>query len=282
MEKRGQVTLFIIIGIVIVILIALGVYFRGELFDAVGLTEELSYPSEIQEVVDEVQDCVDISTYEAVVSVGYKGGYYNTPSSAFINEYVTLPYYNYNGTNYIISLEEMESELSEYVEFLVGSCVELDDYEYEFDYGAVDATTVVNNNSVEFEVDYPIDVTVGENVYNIEDSYEVVVEANLGWLYDVAANLVDYSIRYPDEINYDYMLEQGVASIKFVPYEEGAIVYILKDTTSFNGEENYTFMYAEYYPELGYLGECIEDYECEDGFVCVDEVCLEEEVEEEE
>ncbi|MBT4416495.1 hypothetical protein HOC80_00150, partial [archaeon] len=94
MEKRGQVTLFIIIGIVIVILIALGVYFRGELFDAVGLTEELFYPSEIQEVVDEVQDCVDISTYEAVVSVGYKGGYYNTPSSAFVNEYVTLPYYN--------------------------------------------------------------------------------------------------------------------------------------------------------------------------------------------
>src|SRR3989344_5966872 len=105
MKKKGQFTLVIVLGIVVLLLIALFVVFQDDLFAFVGIGEELAYPSEVQEIADHVQECVDASAEEAVATIGYTGGYYTLPSLSYTHEELgsSVPYYFYDGNTVMIS-----------------------------------------------------------------------------------------------------------------------------------------------------------------------------------
>src|SRR3989338_2739453 len=87
MSKRGQFTLFVVLGILVLLLATLFFVFKDDLFGFVGIGGELSYPSEIQEVVDHVQECVDASSADAVFQIGLSGGYYDLPEKTYIDDF---------------------------------------------------------------------------------------------------------------------------------------------------------------------------------------------------
>ncbi len=273
MNKRGQVTLFIIIGIILLLVIGVVVYYRDSISEFTGLSGSMSYPSEVEELLDHVQECVDDSADEAVLGIGYTGGYYTLPSETFYYEGLAfgIPYYYYDGEDLTISLE-----LSEYFMALIDVCVTLDEFsEFDIDEGDGEVSVEVDSNMVTFLYEFPVELAVEDSLYTLDEPYESVVDANLGWLREVAAAIVEHTIETPDKIDYDFILEQGVTSVTVAPMDDETIVYIFEDTTSYGGEQNYTFMYAEYYPGLEYLGECEEDYDCEEGYVCSSGFCVE-------
>ena len=264
MKKRGQVTLFIILGIVIVLLIGLGIYFSDELFSVVGISAGLSYPSEVQEVVDHVQECVDESAYNAVTVLALQGGYSSFDGvSAFVfSDAVYIPYYLDNGTLNVISSRTMAVELGSYYDSLMGYCLDLDMFsEFEFEAGDMETEVVVNNNSVEFVMEYAITAYADEvTSYDMNEPYETVVNANLGWMRDVAENIATYDAT-AEYVDFDFLLDQGLVDIQLAPFNNDTIVYILKDDTSFEGVENFTFMFAEYFPGLNITEEVEEEFE---------------------
>jgi len=259
MDKRGQSTIFIIVGIVIVLLVVLGIIFSSEIADTVGLSERISYPEEIEEVRDIIQGCVDDSAEEAVVNFGFTGGYYHLPDNVFETD-LTLPYYYFDGNNLMPSLNNIEAELGEYVMFLVGSCVYLDDVtDFDLELKEMDAEVSIEDGFVEFSVEYPFDASVEESVYNVYEPYEIDVDIDLDNVYGVANLIVEHDIENPDEVDLDYLLGLGM-DISYVSYDDGNFVYILEDNTAFNGESTYVFMFASYFP----LPEEYEDMTLED------------------
>jgi hypothetical protein len=277
MKKRGQFTLFAILGVVIIVIIGVGWYFRGDISEFTGIGSSLSYPSEVAEIVEGVQDCVDASAYEAVLSIGYTGGYYLVPDDSFFDDElgVAVPYFYNDGVDATISLDALQDEVSTYVSALVDACVYFDAYsDFSINAGEAVAESIVNRNSVDITVEYPFEASVGENSYTVDESYEVSIAANLGWLRDVAAAIVAYDVDNDGEINYDFLLEQGVASIVIAPFNDDTFLYMLEDTTSFEGAQNYTFMFAEYYSDLEYVPECEEDFDCDENYSCEEEVCV--------
>ena len=259
MKKRGQVTLFIIIGIIFLLVIGVVVYYKDSISEIAGLTGSLSYPSEMSEIVEHVQDCVDDSADEAVSNIGLSGGYYTLPDESVDG----IPYYYYEGESLMISLEEMESELDDYIGFLLSSCIDLEVFTGfdELNGGELAVASTVNENSVDVVVEYPIDVAVDDSVYDLDEDYLVVLDANLGWLHSVAENIVEYDIENPEEVSLDFLLDQGLENIIYVPYDDETTVYILEDTTSFNGEKNLTLLFASYFPvSEEHSDMSIEDY----------------------
>jgi hypothetical protein len=247
MNKRGQSTIFIIIGIVIVLIIALGIVFSSEIADTVGLGERISYPIEIEEVREVIQECVDVSAEEAVIMFGITGGYYHLPDNVYETD-VTLPYYYFDGNDLMPSLSNIEEELGEYVMFLVGSCVYLDDVtDFDLDLKEMDAEVSIEEGLVEFSVEYPFDASVEEMLYNVYEPYEYEVNVDLNNVYGVASLIVQHDIENPDEIDLDYLLSLGL-DVSYVSYDDGNFVYILEDNTAFNGESTYVFMFASYFP----------------------------------
>ena len=276
MKKKGQFTLFVILGVVLVALVRMFYVYRAEIFSLAGF-EELALPSEVNEISDDVASCVDASAYEAVSSIGLYGGYYVLPGSSYTdsNTGVNIPYYLYDGNNLMVSKSFIEAQIGVYIEYLLISCLNLEQFaEYTISTGAIDVISIINNNSVDIVVNYPITVVAGENSYNLNEDYSTSVNANLGWVYDIARSIINAHLDTPDEFSYTLLESFELSSIVVTPIEDGSLIYVLTDRTSFNGEQPLIYMFAEHYV-LGDAVECVEDLDCDEDYTCTNSVCKE-------
>ena len=92
MSKKSQVTIFIILGIIIVFIIGFLILLRytdlQSYFDNLNI-EKFSVSPQIKNVNDFVIDCLELSGEEALYFIGQHGGYYNEK----IQNYNGIPYY---------------------------------------------------------------------------------------------------------------------------------------------------------------------------------------------
>ena len=201
MQKRGQVTLFIIIGILVVSLVVLGYYFRAELFKSEweqGFAESLAIPDQAEEVHESISGCVEELAIEAVDILGMQGGYINIPEdpipSTVYNPFsnsleifegsgMKTVYWFYEASNAVqysqIPLkEEMEAELGVYVDENLARCASNFSLYEEYNVSAGDVYTEVEilDDEVLFTVDYPVKVAVDEsNLYPESHSWSRLV-----------------------------------------------------------------------------------------------------------
>jgi len=88
MEKRGQVTIFIIIGIILLIILALFLYFRGESLD---LEPQEKIPSEFVPVRNLIEECMQVHAKEGIYLLGIQGGYTKLPIDILYSPDAFLP-----------------------------------------------------------------------------------------------------------------------------------------------------------------------------------------------
>lgn len=114
MKKKGQATMFIIVGIIVVAIIVLVLTLRF-----------FSQPSQTAPIIIEgtegaaqLESCLEEAGGEAVYLLGKKGGYTD------LNRSEGRAYYIDNGQILVPSLEDMASEIKNYVDANLGGCVE--------------------------------------------------------------------------------------------------------------------------------------------------------------
>ena len=248
MKKRGQATTFIVLGLIIAIILILVFVYRDEFSSLIGISEKTIYPQEVQEVRDHIQECLEDSAHDSIVEIGLKGGY-NEPTVAVVYiDNTFVPIYNYNQNNEVPSLETIQEQLTELTTTEFEQCVDFTLFpEFKFSDPEITLSNTINTNSVDFTLEYPLNLKVKETEYEILEPHQTTINVNLGWMLDISNNIVNKNIL-EGEINLNYILDQGLASVKYTYLDNETIVYILEDTTSFNEEENYTLVFAEYYP----------------------------------
>jgi hypothetical protein len=250
-SKRGQMTVFIGIAIILVILVAMGIYFGSDIGSAVGIGSTLSYPSEVSEVVDHIQECVDDTAYNVVSTIGYTGGYYDLPEKSFLSVEYTIasPYYYYDGEDLTITIEDMQTEMEKFSDALMTNCVDFDQFSGLGVTGEeLDTTFTITEGKVLLEVNYPFEVAAGVSTYSVDEEYDKTIYANLEWLNTVAANIVANDIANPEEVDLEYMLSQGVYDITYYVFDNDTYVYKMEDTTSFDEGESLIYMFSGYFP----------------------------------
>ena len=177
--KRGQISIFIILGIIITILIVTIVIFRNSIFKnefEVQSEKSLQVPEQIKPIKSYIDSCVELTSKEAIDILGSQGGYINIPIdrvprgpfNQFSNslEVVTnslVAYWFYETSNniqktQIPSLQFMENEISKYVNLNLDECLkelfsseEYTKYSINFQ-GSPETQTSINTNYVEVTV----------------------------------------------------------------------------------------------------------------------------------
>ncbi len=238
MGKRGQATIFIILGIVLVILISLVFVYKDSVFDLVGISQEVVYPSEIEELRDNLYDCFYDTAETSFFELGYQGGYYELPRDSYETGFLNVPYFYVYGDLTLVDIVEFEEEFENGFENAL-TCVDFEG----FNVTEVDLSVEVQiGEVVTYVVDYPFEIVYGGTVYDVDGDYEFTLNVPFQYVYTEVSEFVRSSSE--DYIDVSYLLDKDFESVDyFSPEDETYVFFTLKSTDL----GNYTYSFAMKY-----------------------------------
>ncbi len=200
-NKRGQITIFIIIAIIIVA--ATGFYFAfGE-----TLTQE-KIPASIEPAYISFLSCVEENTLAGISALESQAGYIELPEFEPGSRYMPfssqldflgnpVPYWYYvSGNNIqkeqIPSKEEIANQLEQFIEQEVNDCDFTGYYEQGFriTQGDAEARVIIKDKRVDVDLDMDLSIEKGTES-SLINNHDISVNSKLGRLYDNAKKVYE-------------------------------------------------------------------------------------------
>jgi len=212
MLKKGQVGVFVIIGVVLLILVALLWFLRSEV--GVGVPPLDFLASKEEPLREHLRSCVDTALEDSLNLFAHQGGFFSSPSSLLYQGY-QVPYYcqNIDGDarclNHMPSLNLLEENLATLLQEKVQECV--GETKGGFGYDVSDASLTVSVDSSEENlaviINYPL-VFSGKGVSLEFDPFHVSLDDfPLRSLYKVSNDIVNGHARDGYFYQLIYMLD---------------------------------------------------------------------------
>ena len=212
-NKKAQLTVFIIIGIVLLLILGLTLYFTQSMF-----FQKLFVPKEISKVVVFTEACVQAAAEEGLFLLSIQGGYIEQPDYitkdpySYVDAGFKVPYLYYRGNDRAPSKTQMEFELVNYVNEQVKNCINNYDMfrnEYEFtEIKQIQTTVKIADQVVAVTTTIPLqlkqkssDSAESSGSFKKLPPVSVVMKSAFGAEYDLAR-----SIMYAE--NQDAFLEE--------------------------------------------------------------------------
>ncbi len=213
-KKRGQATILILLGILVVGLVG-GVYYTRDYVFKSKLErmseKSLVVPSQAEGVRDYVMSCIRDVSEEAVDLAGQRGGYIEIPKdnippsiyNKFSNSLEVLPgfevpYWYYKQANnvdkqQILSLEQIGNNIAHYIDEQLRVCVgSFDGFKgYKINPGMIKTDVEVQNSRVLFEINFPLHMEIKDFEFDFRNFY-YKLDKPLGELYDIARGIYNY------------------------------------------------------------------------------------------
>jgi len=182
-NKKGQVTFFVILGLILVLLVILFLTLKGYILEDTytSLKSSLTQlPAEFQPAKNLIEECIQNKAEDAIEYAGLYGGYYTPPT---LSSVISVPYYVYNGTNKMPSKSIWEETISKYLEEELEYCIMGQELE-GFTFGArkAKASTSISAEKVFLTIDFPVYIAKDEKTYIIRD-FKEEIPVRLGAIY---------------------------------------------------------------------------------------------------
>jgi len=277
MFKRGQVTIFIILGIVIIAVIALVLYIGGLSFkEQLSDEEAQSFVSARTEVVSTfVEGCVEDSAWIVLNTIGRQGGYvvprtgnfdvvaYTDQDSGVLNYAAYLENGEY--ANVFPSLSKSEEEFEEVLEEIAldpdnqeltfGRCINnFDDFKNSFDeisYGDLEVDAEFGD-SVVIKVTFPVTIRRSNYETTIEE-YAVILPVNMKEIYSVSNLFINDAIENEGDITPLIQIREDLTD-RYVARDDIITVdfdnYNTFGAEGYNNQENLLFKLYYENPDL--------------------------------
>jgi len=234
LQKRGQVTLFIIIGIVILLSVGVFIFIQtseGDLTpEIIPLISEV--PSEFRPVRIFTEECMSAIAEEAFKKIGDRGGYVDPdnfgissnsfdPTNADSIEFspesgLKIPYWWHMRSNnkcagdctfttlkpelYGKRGNAVEKQAADYLNEQLPIC--LNEYlpftaqGIEFgDFGVLDTTVLIGETDISVFIDYPFTVSSAGAVHDF-DKFFITLPLNFKRIYELAEEITEVQIKY--------------------------------------------------------------------------------------
>jgi len=210
--SRAQTTIFIIIGLVVVMFFFMLIYLLNTVFDFSPLLTE-------DDVKYYVELCVKTTTEKGLHIMGTQGGYI-----AINKPYFSAPFSDVVYKDYLPTLDSMEFELEEYINSNIGSCIlnftttknlAMDDPESEVIFTQRNVIVTLN----EF-----VSLKTNETFNRIPHVQSDAIRIRMPLLYNVATNLRD------DMVDMDLLSKIGLNTTVFTYADD--TVYVITDMQS--------------------------------------------------
>jgi hypothetical protein len=244
--KRGQVTVFVILAIVILAIVGLIAYYNETIRAKLGDTtlRGVSLPAEVREVQSYIQGCVEETSNDALVMIGSQGGYYNLPRGNFEG---SLAYYYYDGRTMVPSLQEIGQEVSDYINNNLANCVDFNEFpRLGFEDERPIAKVKILEENVDVAVTYNVVIESETESYNLKEPYYVNVPVRLGKIYEVSKEIVNMEKKGIENFCISCLLDIGIENKLRISLDnfDNDLIFSITDDYSKMDEGFYIFMFA--------------------------------------
>jgi hypothetical protein len=201
MGRRGQITLFVIIGILLLFSVGLFLYLKNK---TTIFQPEIVVPPELMPMKNYIEGCMRTLAEEGIVTLGQQSGYVRIPvdiertPSSYVSvdpfNLVKMPYWYYRGEDRIPSLEYIRDEISRYINDNLLICIDnLSVFRdaYEIETGKLKVTTTLADKSVVVEAHYPLDVKSKQEIKRTKiKKFRVEIPVRLKSVYELASKIM--------------------------------------------------------------------------------------------
>jgi len=240
MSKRGQISTFLIIGIVILAAVGLVLYFRSA---EVARTPKEAVAPEAQPVQRFVEECIQSTAVPGIFFLGEQGGYINTPQGSFETDLYSISYGSINNQNSLPSIDTMQNELSNYLSEFLPLCTNgFQDFKKEgtdVQEKAPSVQTRIFQDQVMFIVDYPITILKDGKEAKMQN-FVANVPIRLGNDYSIAEKIVNEN---QGDVNLNKLIFPDV-KVSLLPAGAGTLVFGIVDEKSRLNNRTFIFMFA--------------------------------------
>ena len=236
-DKRGQITIFIIVAILLIAVAVLFFVFRSSL----GFGQS-SLDPETEKVFLFVQDCTQRTFKDSLYNIGQRGGYY-TPQTLINSNGV--PYYIYKGKVYYPTLENVSKEIESYVDANIDYCLgEFKEFpQYNISKGKENSKVNIKEKEIDLEMNYPITIHRVEEKTDIE-TFKVNAYSRLKEMHDFAGKIIgNYSTDGLCLSCIQEISEKQNFKVEISNDNEGITIGIIDQTPK---AENYEFKFGIY------------------------------------
>ncbi len=185
-KKRGQITVFIIIGLIVLLTYLLLSYYRKESIEEIELIQPELIP-----VQQYVQTCTKNIAREAIDIIGINGGYIDFPYwvQTNPNSYLKLspidslknPYWWYDGTEAVPPLDFIEKQIEDYTKAGMEDCISnFSSFQNQY-------------NIIELEK-FNVITEIGEEDVTVKTIYPIEVQDKFG---KILAKLQNFPVTIP-------------------------------------------------------------------------------------
>lgn len=235
MQKKSQISIFILIGVVLVIIISVTYYFLS--LQTKGFQPE--YFSESSPVESYVSDCINSQLQISIFRLGIHGGYAK-PKHTFSGEFFDTSYLYYEGEDLSPSTEDMENTISYYLNTSIPAECNLSLFkDTDITAGKVDARAKITDSKIIADIDWPIEIKTGSETKYI-NKFAAQHELDLPAMSSFAKNIVQN--QEPGKLDILSLLREGY-NTTIVP-ENNDLVYLIKDLDSEVLDEHFMFVFA--------------------------------------
>ncbi len=227
MNKKSQVTVFIILALAIVIVLVL-LFVRKDLFTIITGKAP----------VEQIKDCAEEYAEQAVDVLSVQGGSLG-PENYYMYEGNNVEYLCYTEENYKqcvmqkpLLKQSVEKEIENYIKPKVRGCMasvradlEKQDYSVKLGEVEVDVELVPSNILINVESDFTITKERTESYKSIKTD----VSSKLYDLVMIASSISNWEARYGDSETMNYMIYYPLLKVEKKKQGEGTTIYILTD-----------------------------------------------------
>jgi|GEM_PF-1342699 len=189
-NRKGQLTVFIIIGFLILISIATIIYYT-QVRTTAPLKRVIAVPDEVQPIYDHIAQCLNDISKQGLERLGTQGGYINmppyianNPNAHIDNDALGISQtalWYYEGEDRTPTLAFMQKELQDYIKTQLPTCVNFQAFSDKYEIQAASPLTSIvtfTNNQVIAEARWLLNVRAGDKILQLD---QYVAEHNLAF-----------------------------------------------------------------------------------------------------
>jgi hypothetical protein len=242
MNKKGQLTIFIFVGILFVGIIT------GFFIISKNLNFLDKNKSETGYIENVIEKCITRRALDSTRIIGLQGGHIKLPEIYLATSTSNIGAGYFEGKKTLPSIKEMQEEINNYMSISVNECIRESDFPRE-NINFINEPLIrstINKESIEISSRIYLIIENNNKSYEINKEFKKSLPIKLGNLHKIALDIIEKTDKDPNYIDLSYIYNLGYYVI-FFPTDQDTIIYAITDPNSVVHEIDeipYTFVFA--------------------------------------
>jgi hypothetical protein len=227
MYKRGQITVFVIIAILIVLGILVYFFIRSN--TGADNTRGDTEISETNGLYQALQECIELDFDSSLILIGLQGGYITVPENHVKGDINKISYGYYNEENVLNTIPEIGEEINNFLESTANNCIDENEYEdLEIIKGNIKSSATIVDGSVKLDLIFPVKIEKADKKVSLTEAYEYEIDSNLFDLIDTSNKIISNIQENPDTIDLTFMTNLNY-DVVILPIDDDTSIYVIND-----------------------------------------------------